>query len=127
MFFPFLKGVWMPEKKKKRGFFDIFDFSEEDFLFDDSSQSSGSGYSISVTYDEHGKPVVRVKTHGNVNVSELKRDLEERYPDARIEGLEKKPLIRIVGERKEVKKEKKPEERKKSKKDEEKSLVRIIE
>jgi len=116
----------MPEKRKKKGFFDMFDFGEEDFLFDDSVQSGGSGYSISVTYDEQGKPIVQVKTRGDLDVSELRRDLEERYPDARIEGLEEKPLIRIVGKEKEVK-EKKPKEGKKSKRHEEKPLIRIIE
>jgi len=68
----------MPEKRKKKGFFDMFDFGEEDFLFDDSFQSGGSGYSISVTYDEQGKPVVRAKTHGDVNVSELQKDIQAR-------------------------------------------------
>jgi len=116
----------MSEKKKKKGFFDIFDFGGEDFLFDDSFQSSGSGYSISVTHDEDGKPVVRVKTSGDVDISELRKDLEERYPGAKIEGLEEKPLIRIVDEKGEVK-DKKPKEKKKSKKDDEKSLIRIIE
>jgi len=33
-----------------------------------------------------------------VDVAELRRDIEQRYPRARIEGLEKKPLIRIVDE-----------------------------
>ena len=60
-------------------------------------------YSISVTYDEEGKPVVEVKTYGDVDVAELRRDIEQRYPGARIEGLEKKPLIRIVDEEKEAK------------------------
>jgi len=119
----------MPEKKKRKGFFDIFNFGEEDFLFDDSFKSGGSGYSVSVTYDEQGKPVVRAKVHGDVNVSELRKDLEEKYPGARIEGLDEKPLIRIVGKEEEVKevKEEKSKEKKKSKKDEKKSLIRVIE
>jgi len=120
----------MPEKRKKKGFFDMFDSEDEDFLFDDSFQSGGSGYSISVTYDERGKRVVQVKIHGDVDVSELRKDLEERYPGARIERLNEKPLIRIVGEREEkeeVEKEKKPKEGKKSKKDKDESLIRIIE
>ena len=53
-----------------------------------------------MTYGESGKPVVQVKTHGDVDVAELRRSIEQRYPGARIEGLEKKPLIRIVGEEK---------------------------
>ena len=52
----------MPEKKRNRPFFDIFGFGEEDFLFGREPADGGSGYSISVTYDEKGKPVVQVKT-----------------------------------------------------------------
>lgn len=88
----------MPEKKRKKPFFDIFDFDEKDFLFGREPVEGGSGYSISVTYDEKGKPVVQVKTYGDVDVAELRRDIEDRYPGARIEGLKKKPLIRIVDE-----------------------------
>jgi len=118
----------MPEKRKKKSFFDIFDFGEEDFLFgDDSLQNGSSDYSISVTYDEHGKPIVRAKTHGDVDVNELRKDLEQKYPGARIEGLDEKPLIRIVNEKEEAAKETKPKEKKKPKKDKEKSLIRIIE
>ena len=91
----------MPERKRKRRFFDLFGFDEEDFLFKREPAEGGSGYSISVTYDEKGKPVVQVKTYGDVDVAELRRDIEQRYPGARIEGLEKKPLIRIVDEEEE--------------------------
>jgi len=56
---------------------------------------------MSVTYDEKGKPVVKVKTYGDVDAAELRRDIEQRYPGAKIEGLEKKPLIRIIDEEKE--------------------------
>ena len=94
----------MPERKRKRRFFDIFGFGEEDFLFGGEPTEGGSGYSISVTYDEKGKPVVHVKTHGNVDTAELRRDIEQRYPGAKIEGLEKKPLIRIINEEEEKKK-----------------------
>ena len=63
----------MPERKKKRRFSDLFGFNEEDFLFGQEPIEGGSGYSISVTYDNSGKPVVQVKTHGDVDVSELRR------------------------------------------------------
>ena len=92
----------MPERKrKKRGIFDLIDFSEEDFVFGKEPAGGGSGYSISVTYDEKGKPLAKVKTHGDVDVAELRRDIEQRYPGATIEGLEKKPLIRIVDDEEE--------------------------
>ncbi|MEM2936885.1 MAG: hypothetical protein QW231_06900 [Candidatus Bathyarchaeia archaeon] len=102
-------------RRKRRGIFDLFD--EEDFLFGRETLRGESGYSISVTYDSAGKPVVRVETRGEVDVAALRRDIEQRYPGARIEGLEKKPLIRIVGEEEggeeRERKEGKPEEKKK--------------
>ncbi|MGQ9460484.1 MAG: hypothetical protein ACUVRA_04565 [Candidatus Bathyarchaeaceae archaeon] len=88
----------MSERKRRRRFFDLLGFDEEDLLFGREPAEGGSGYSISVTYDEKGKPVVQVKTYGDVDTEELRRDIEQRYPGARIEGLEKKPLIRIVDE-----------------------------
>ncbi len=88
----------MSERKRKKRFSDFFGFGEEDFLLGRETSRGGSGYSISVTYDDAGKPIVQVKTHGNVDVTKLRKDIEQRYPGAKIEGLEKKPLIRIVDE-----------------------------
>jgi hypothetical protein len=103
----------MPERKrKKKGIFDLFDFGEKDFVFGKEPAGGGSGYSISVTYDEGGKPLVKVKTHGDVDVAELRRDIEQRYSGARIEGLKKKPLIRVVDEEEGSKKEKSEAEEK---------------
>jgi len=102
----------MPERKrKKKGIFDLLDFREENFLFGKEPARGGSGYSISMTYDEGGKPLVKVKTHGNVDVTELRSDIERRYPGARIVGLEKKPLIRVVDEEEDAKKEKSEKKR----------------
>lgn len=121
----------MSQKKRKRGFFDLFGFDEEGFILEPKSFSKGgSGYSISVTYDEKGKPVVKVQTQGEVDVAKLRRDVKQRYPDAKIEGLEKQPLIRVVdeetaAEEKQHKKEQK--EAKKKKKENKKPLIRIVE
>ena len=96
----------MVERKRKRGPFDLFGFGEEDFLFGGKPSEGGSGYSISVTYDEKGKPLVQVKTQGEVDTAELRRNIERQYPGAKIEGLEKKPLIRIIDEEEEKNKSK---------------------
>jgi len=117
----------MSERRRKRRFFDIFGFGEEEFPFGQKPAEGGSGYSISVTYDERGKPVVRVETYGEVDVAELRKDIEQRYPGARIEGLEKQPLIRIVGEE-ETREKRKPEKgRRKAEKKRKKSLLRVVE
>lgn len=112
----------MPERRRKRRFFDIFGFGEEEFPFGQPTEG-GSGYSISVSYDERGKPVVRVETYGDVDVAELRKDIEQRYPGARIEGLEKQPLIRIVGEE-ETREERKLEKEKQAEKKQKKPLIR---
>jgi len=121
----------LSERGRKRKPFDIFDFGEEDFLLGSKPAEGGSGYSMSVTYDEKGKPVVKVQTYGDFNPAELRRDIEKKYPGARIEGLEKQPLIRVVGEeeteaeREETKSEKKREKPEKKAKKE--PLIRIVE
>jgi len=121
----------MPKEKRKRDFFNVFSFDDEDFLLKPKSFSEGgSGYSISVTYDEKGKPIVKVQTHGDVDVAELRKDLEQRYPGAKIEGLEKQPLIRVLDEEPSLeKKEQKREQKevKKEKKEKKESLIRIVE
>jgi len=116
----------MPKEKRKKGIFDLFGFDEDKFLFDAKSFSGGGlGYSMSVTYDDKGKPIVKVQTQGEVDVAELRRDIEQRYPGARIEGLEKQPLIRFVGEEPEAKETEKKKEAKKKK--ERQSFIRIVE
>jgi len=72
----------MPERKKKRRSFDLFGFDKEDFLFGQKAVEGESGYSISVTYDNSGKPIVQVQTRGYVNTTELRRDIEQQYPGA---------------------------------------------
>jgi len=89
-------------KRKGRGPFDIFGFDEDNFPFgsklEPTKGEDRSGYSMSVTYDEKGKPVVKVQTYGDVDAAELQRSIQQRYPGAKIEGLNKQALIRVVGE-----------------------------
>jgi len=53
-----------------------------------------------------------VKTQGDVDVADLRRDITRRYPGARIDGLEKKPLIRVLDEEEGAKKKKSKAEEK---------------
>jgi len=89
--------------KRRRSPFDIFDemFSEFDEMFEklkEGMSEDSSGYSITVTYDDSGKPVVHVETYGEVDEDALRREIEKRYPGARIEGLKDKKMIRFVDE-----------------------------
>jgi len=121
----------MPKEKRKKGFFDIFGFDESLLARPESFAEGGSGYSISVTYDEKGKPVVKVQTHGDVDVAKLRKDIEQRYPGAKIEGLERQQLIRVVDEE-QATEEKKPEKKqvarkKKREKEKKEPLIRVVE
>ena len=51
----------MPERKRKKQFFDLFGFDEKDFLLDKKTSGRGSGYSISVTYDETANQWFRLR------------------------------------------------------------------
>ncbi len=90
--------------RRRRSPFDIFDevFGELDEMFERLREGAigdgSSGYSITVTYDDSGRPVVHVETYGEVDEDALRREIEERYPGARIEGLKDKRLIRFVDE-----------------------------
>ena len=95
----------MSKERRKKRFFDVFGFGEEDFLFGQEPVEGGSGYSMSVSYDENGRPVVQVETYGNVDAEKLRKDVERQYPGAKIEGLQKQPLIRIVDEEEEKEKQ----------------------
>ncbi len=121
----------MPKEKRKRDPFSIFGFNKDLFIAPESFAKGGSGYSISVTYDEKGKPVVKVQTHGDVDATELRRDIEQRYPSAKIEGLEKQPLIRIVDEEQVEEEKKEPKKKQetagKKKKTRKEPLIRIVE
>lgn len=97
------------KSRKRRSFFDeIFGDIEEEFerfekLFQES-EAGDYGYSINVT-ESGGKTKVYVKAGKNVDVSELKKTLRERYPGAEIIVEGGRPLIEEVEEEKTAKAE----------------------
>lgn len=92
------------KSRKRRSFFDeIFGDIEEEFerfekLFQESEVGE-YGYSINVT-EGGGKTKVYVKAGKNVDVSELKKMLRERYPGAEIIVEGGRPLIEEAKEEK---------------------------
>jgi len=87
----------MSERKKRRDPLDILDIDEEDepFILEPGPIELGSGYSISVTYGEDNRPVIHVKTYGDIDATELRKEIKQKYRGAKIEGLEK-PLIKVA-------------------------------
>jgi len=66
------------------------------FILEPAKVEIGSGYAVSLSYDEDGKPVVDVKTYGDVDISKIKRDIERLYPNAQIRQLNQEPIVTIV-------------------------------
>lgn len=90
----------MPRKKKHSIMDDLFGgslFSDKELLHDDVSST---GYSISVSQTPEGT-VVKAKVGKGTDVNAFKRQLQHKYPGAKIEieGGREKPLIREISTR----------------------------
>ncbi|MEM0083261.1 MAG: hypothetical protein QW102_01935 [Candidatus Nezhaarchaeales archaeon] len=80
---------------RRRSFFDeinemferfkrLFEEHEGTYSFEGFKQSSSTMYSITVTYDNYGRPIVKVYAQGGVDRSQIERYIKDRYPNAKI-------------------------------------------
>ncbi|MGQ4834668.1 MAG: hypothetical protein ACP6IS_12355 [Candidatus Asgardarchaeia archaeon] len=114
----------MNKKKKPRSLFDAFFgdfFSDIEALFEGGFGEGNTGYSIQVVYTDQGQEV-RVKTYGEVDKSQLKAQLQQQYPNAKIViedekgNVEEVALIKeITGEETSKKKREEKEKKKETK------------
>jgi hypothetical protein len=92
----------MAERKHKReseGFIEMG--SEESvFVLEPTQVEVGSGYTVSVRYDENEKPIIDVKTYGEVDITKLRREIERAFPNAQIRRLKQTQSVTIVKKRK---------------------------
>ena len=92
----------MAEKKHKRessGFIEL-DSEELGFVLEPTQVEVGSGYTVSISYDENEKPIIDVKTYGEVNIAKLRKEIERIFPNAQIRQLDQPPSVTIVKKRK---------------------------
>ena len=92
----------MAEKKHKResdSFIEL-DSEEVSFVLEPAKVEVGSGYSVSVSYDEDEKPIIDVKTYGEVNMAQLRKEIEKLFPNAQIRQLNQTQTVTIVKKRK---------------------------
>ena len=90
----------MPRKKKRSIIDELFGgslFNDKELLPDDFS---GTGYSISVSQTPKGT-VVKAKVGKDTDVNAFRKQLQQKYPNAKIEieGGREKPLIREISTR----------------------------
>ena len=103
----------MPRKKKRSIIDELFGssiFNETESLFDRSAET---GYSISVVQTPEGTKV-KAKVGKNTDANALKRQLQQQYPNAKIEieGGKTEPLIREISTKTLKPKNKKEEDNK---------------
>ena len=92
----------MAEKKHKResnGFIEL-DSEELGFVLEPTQVEVGSGYTVSISYDENEKPIIDVKTYGEVNIAKLRKEIERIFPNAQIRQLDPTQSVTIVKKRK---------------------------
>ena len=92
----------MAEKKHKRessGFIEL-DSEELGFVLEPTQVEVGSGYAVSVSYDEDEKPIIDVKIYGEVNITQLRKEIEKLFPNAQIRQLNQTQTVTIVKKRK---------------------------
>jgi hypothetical protein len=92
----------MAERKHKResGGFIEMDSEESGFVLEPTQVEVGSGYTVSVKYDENEKPVIDVKTYGEVDITKLRREIERAFPNAQIRRLKQTQSVTIIKKRK---------------------------
>jgi len=76
----------MPERKHRDDFENSNILDLKDDLLKNESIELGAGCSISLDHNTE-VPIVYVKTYGEVDIALLRRKLEQKYPEAIIEGL----------------------------------------
>ena len=60
------------------------DSEEMTFIVEPTQVEVGAGYTLAVSHDEHEKEVVDVKTYGQVDMTQLLKEIKKVFPDAEI-------------------------------------------
>ncbi len=91
----------MSERKHKRvpGSFIELDSEEPGFVLEPTQVEVGSGYTISISCDENEKPIVDVKTYGEVDIAKLRKEVERVFPNAQIRQLNQTQSVTVVKKR----------------------------
>jgi hypothetical protein len=88
----------MSERKKKQDPENSIEVEteEDDFVLEPTQLEIGSGYTLAVHYDENQRPMVAVKTYGQVDLTQVKREILKIFPDAEIKHSNQTKSVKIV-------------------------------
>ena len=60
---------------------------EASFALEPAEVEVGSGYALAVRYDENENQIVDIKTYGEINITHVRREIAQLFPNARIRQL----------------------------------------
>ncbi|MEM3578298.1 MAG: hypothetical protein QXX51_07640 [Candidatus Bathyarchaeia archaeon] len=91
----------MAERKQKHEAEAYIKVGEEEigFELEPAQVEVGSGYTVSVSYEED-TPVIDVKTYGEVDIARLRKEIQRIFPDAKIRHLNHENTVTVVKKRK---------------------------
>jgi hypothetical protein len=69
---------------------------DNDFVLEPTQIEVGSGYTLAVHYDEDQRPTVAVKTYGQVDIIQVKREILRIFPDAEVRHTHHTKSVKIV-------------------------------
>ena len=92
----------MAERKHKRETTIELDPEEMGYILEPTQIELGSGYTLSVDYDENDKPVINIKTYGQVDLDKLRKEIQHTFPNAKIRQINQNQsqTITVVKKRK---------------------------
>jgi hypothetical protein len=99
----------MAERKNKHGSENAVtvDSEEVNFILEPNHVEVGSGYTVAVNYDDDQRPIVDVKTYGQVDIAQLRRDIERAFPNAQIRRLNQARSVTVAKTKKRKEKNRK--------------------
>lgn len=88
----------MGERRSKRERENVIELDSEyaRFILEPTRVEVGSGYTLSVDYDETENPIVSVKTYGQVDIAKIRMEIEKVFPNAQIRQLNQASSVIIV-------------------------------
>lgn len=88
----------MPERRRRYERESCIEFESEElgFILEPKQVEIGSGYSVSISYDENEKPTIEVKTYGEVDVPKMRREIKRMFPNVQIRQLVQAGSVAVV-------------------------------
>ena len=70
--------------------------AEHNFFLEPAQVEIGSGYTVKVSYDESDKPVLDIKTYGEVDTAWLQKELKRIFPKIQTQRLRKAKSRNVI-------------------------------